>query len=625
MKLQIFEDIGILKTSPPIELPDLVILTGENGSGKTQLLEFLADNLDGIVLLDDEGNRMNTNHLIKPGYNVQEHQEVNENLFRSFEARFYRLQPLIEICAGYLDLDEVSDDVCDRINRIATGIYNASEGKTVTKAENFANRVYPKGEIMEALALCKKTNKIPRDIGFLDFFCFVTIPVNNLFSSALSLLFKQFGLKKKYYPESVGEIPSPWDLVNKLLDRAGFDYYVDYKYLQDEGVPTPVTVRSKTLPVEVNVNQLSSGEQSIMSLVITLYNIGHNNNLRTDVLLLDEPDAFLHPSLADAFINTVNDVLVKEHGIKVIMSTHSPSTVALAPTDRIFVMDKKLGYPVEKTREEGVRALTSGLAVLNVSRNDRKQIFTEAERDAHFYQTLFENLVARSFLKNDQFLLFISCGLTKVNATQGSSGEDAQKVAEQAGCDRVIALTEALFDSGKGNRHIFGLLDWDTRNQPAERILVFGQSSRYSIENFIFDPLFICCFGLIHANQNARHLYGIEEKDNYNDMYSFPNERLQTIITTICNNIYPNVEFKSTDLKSQDQVTSRLLSGMEVQIPRWFLETGGHQIEDAVRKTFLAIKKFKLLEFIDNVVVPNIRLLPVEVKNSFEYIQKIHI
>ena len=52
----------ILKDKENLSLPDLTILTGENGSGKTQLLEYLRNEPNFLGML---GNNQNSDKIIK--------------------------------------------------------------------------------------------------------------------------------------------------------------------------------------------------------------------------------------------------------------------------------------------------------------------------------------------------------------------------------------------------------------------------------------------------------------------------------------------------------------------------------------------------------------------------------
>jgi len=163
---------------------------------------------------------------------------------------------------------------------------------------------------------------------------------------------------------------------------------------------------------------------------------------------------------------------VQQHGLKVILTTHSPSTVALAPADSLFVM-RRHGEPrlVHATRDEALSALTVGISVLTVSVEDRRQVFVESEYDQAVYQELYR--IVRPRLSEVVSLEFIASG-------RGGAG----------GCDAVKHLVSSL--RGAGNDKVLGLIDRDDRGGAGEGILF--NSSRYSIENYILDPLCLGAF-----------------------------------------------------------------------------------------------------------------------------------
>jgi predicted ATPase len=55
-------------------------------------------------------------------------------------------------------------------------------------------------------------------------------------------------------------------------------------------------------------------------------------------LLLDEIDASLHPSMIRTLLNAVQTAFV-DKGSKVIVATHSPTTVALTPASSLYFVE----------------------------------------------------------------------------------------------------------------------------------------------------------------------------------------------------------------------------------------------------------------------------------------------
>jgi ABC-type methionine transport system ATPase subunit len=93
-----------------------------------------------------------------------------------------------------------------------------------------------------------------------------------------------------------------------------------------------------------------------MSLAFCLYYAQDRRQLTSypKVLLFDEIDAPLHPSMSRRLLQVITDVLVRQHGINVILATHSISTVALASEGSVF--------PI-RTGQPGVHPLTKAAAL----------------------------------------------------------------------------------------------------------------------------------------------------------------------------------------------------------------------------------------------------------------------
>ena len=83
-----------------------------------------------------------------------------------------------------------------------------------------------------------------------------------------------------------------------------------------------------------------------MSFALCLYHAADQSTAVDfpKVLLFDEIDAPLHPSMSRSLLRTIQKTLVEEHGIFVILTTHSPSTVALAPDTAWVITSPMLGF-----------------------------------------------------------------------------------------------------------------------------------------------------------------------------------------------------------------------------------------------------------------------------------------
>ena len=95
---------------------------------------------------------------------------------------------------------------------------------------------------------------------------------------------------------------------------------------------------------------------------------------RPDILLIDEPDAALHPEFSKVLVSAIEESIVKEAKVKVIISTHSPMTVVLSPEESIFLMDKQRSMPVKITKQQAVNILTKDLDNVRLSIEKRRQV-----------------------------------------------------------------------------------------------------------------------------------------------------------------------------------------------------------------------------------------------------------
>ena len=114
-----------------------------------------------------------------------------------------------------------------------------------------------------------------------------------------------------------------------------------------------------------SVTSLSSGEKILMSLYLAAFNQTMGRR-RPKLVLLDELDALLHPSMVSALIKGLKDQFVN-NGTQVIMATHSVTTVSMLEEREIFRVARSGGKvdvrPVLKS--EAVSELSEGLATID--------------------------------------------------------------------------------------------------------------------------------------------------------------------------------------------------------------------------------------------------------------------
>ena len=55
-----------------------------------------------------------------------------------------------------------------------------------------------------------------------------------------------------------------------------------------------------------------------------------------------------------------------------------------------------------------------------------------------------------------------------------------------------------------GNKTVYGIIDYDGKNNPSERIKILGGGSRYAIDNYLMDPLVLSMLFLDEASEKTR-------------------------------------------------------------------------------------------------------------------------
>ena len=395
----------------------------------------------------------------------------------------------------------------------------------------------------------------------------------------------------------------PWDFVNRSLESAGLAFRIDHpiEWTTSRYVPTLAKVSSGvTMPFAA----LSSGEKVLMSFALCLYYSTDRRQIvtRPKLLLLDEIDAPLHPSMSRLLLNVITNTLVKDEGISVIMTTHSPSTAAVAPVGSLFTMKPEIPGLHAATRGQAVSLLTADIPVLAITFDGRRQVFVESALDAERYEKLFSNL--RADIQHERSLVFVGVGSRSKNGDR------------DAGCAQVTRIVNELTQAG--NISVFGLLDWDTKNRPTPRVHVVGYEERYSIENCLLDPLLVAALAIREDRACGTGL-GLTENESYNDLASLSPDRLQQLADVVQLRVLNLAD--ATRLGEKLRVT--YLRGLVLELSKAYLHHHGHTLEDLVKAAFPHLRKYHrsgdmLMRIIDPVVVEMRHLVPAALVSAMQ-------
>lgn len=86
---------------------------------------------------------------------------------------------------------------------------------------------------------------------------------------------------------------------------------------------------------EFSINELSTGEKTLVSKVLFLY----LNNINNKIILIDEPELSLHPSWQNKVLNLYETFAI-QNNCQIILATHSPHIIASAKNEYVRILTK---------------------------------------------------------------------------------------------------------------------------------------------------------------------------------------------------------------------------------------------------------------------------------------------
>jgi hypothetical protein len=394
---------------------------------------------------------------------------------------------------------------------------------------------------------------------------------------------------------------APWIFVNDALQAAGLDFEIDRPDLFTHAPYTP-RLRKLSTQAEVRFSDLSSGEKVLMSFALCLYYAQDTRQLANypKLLLLDEIDAPLHPSMSRNLLRIITETLVEKHNIGVIAATHAASTVALSPDDAIHVMLPDQPGLHKITKAEALNILTVGVPTLAISYEGRRQVFVESENDAELYSAAYQCL--KPILASERSLEFIGTGIKSIQGQHLHTGSAiVRKLVQELG-------------SG-GNSSVFGLLDWDGENQPTSRIAILACGRRNGLENVLLDPLFIAA-ALFREAKRALPRIGIDSATSYSEFLLLPVYKLQAIVDSV-----QTVTFSE---KSALPIESEYVGGFKLKLHDQWLKIDDHRLQKVVCAAFPELGSVSkkrpgaLMSYVVNNIIPDKPdFVPVELRDVF--------
>jgi ABC-type branched-subunit amino acid transport system ATPase component len=407
----------------------------------------------------------------------------------------------------------------------------------------------------------------------------------------------------------------PWDIVDDIIKIAKLDFKVskpiefDYQDFMDNLMTNNGAVKidytfclvPEDPSIRITPEGLSSGEKVLLSFALCLFNLDEEEKLsvRPEFLLFDEVDASLHPQMSQHLIDVITKELVKKENIKVIMTTHSPSTVAIAPEDSIYVMRKGQGLEKAK-RQNAVNLLTEHIPTLSINNDGRRQVFVESKYDAECYEYIYNLLINK--LGSELSLNFIPAGLS------GTGGRDAVKM-----------IVNNL--SGNGVETVHGIIDWDGTNKPEEHIHILAENERYTLDNCILDPLLVAAT-VIKIDDKIVTDLGLKVDTSYTDLKDLDQDDLQKLSDVVVKKVIG----KGNETGSMKQ---KYNGDFEININKEYLHKKGCDLTKDIISTFLCLSGYednpkKLLNDVSSTIMKDHRnFIPTSFFGIFEKILQV--
>lgn len=560
-----------------VELSNLTILTGHNGAGKSNFLTAIS--------MSAKQRAPNQKKYATVRINGIEHTDI---VFSSLANFVENVSPL---GVGQSDLHANIVDALEKFKHFAykrdpTKEYFGYSGMVFDAIKHVANKLNKKPEELEYTEVLHHFYLYMSTGEYID--AFFKTELSDIFlgyynlkdENELRLLRRQRGEEidccetEEEFLDRYG--PEPWRIINDALEEARLKYRVTFPHGKGHKANFYPTIKEEGTGITLDFNYLSSGEKTLFRIVIALFNWRNNLKLPT-ILLLDEVDASLHPEMIIRLIKILKNVFVEKFNIKVIITTHSPTTVALSGESNIFTIND--GCVTKCTKDKALSLLLSGVSNIKVLYENRKQIFVESKFDVEFFECIEEKFKS-IFGRNNSYLNFISSG----NDGSGSS-------------DQVKRIVQSLKSSGVPS--VYGIIDWDKVNCNSEYIYALGTPDRHSRENYTFDPLYM---GLLIIRDKL--FDGNDEKWFSNikisDVNTFDKITLQKIYDYILVKKY-KMSTSSSKMKAQ-----QLAAGFNIDCSVELMEMRGHDLAEKAFQLIPRIKCFRRHEDYERAVYTKI-------------------
>ncbi|ATA94145.1 hypothetical protein CGC54_07285 [Capnocytophaga canimorsus] len=310
-----------------IEFDQVTILTGENGTGKTVVLDAIRKMLSG------SGNyrilHKMRNIRREDTFKIELSLSLNNELFKIETGRIdnnYSFESFEIKKSGsqYYYLGNVFIDKTDSKGNLWVANYWTSQNDHENFHISGLDFIKPENYLIDALDGIQKNAETTKIITFLDYY------------------------KSSDKPEEKREGEFIFEVLKRIFEISLYEgafVYVDRSRLM------PIVTQNG---VEVSLDKLSSGNlylvQRLIGLLGQMYSVYKLNNLPLEemcntpgLLLIDEAENHLHPKWQKTFIKSILELFPN---LQIVAATHSPFIVGSVENAKIYVCKPETDHSI---------------------------------------------------------------------------------------------------------------------------------------------------------------------------------------------------------------------------------------------------------------------------------------
>jgi ABC-type branched-subunit amino acid transport system ATPase component len=196
----------------------------------------------------------------------------------------------------------------------------------------------------------------------------------------------------------------PWDQISKTFSAFGLPYVAVAPDLFSVD-PVTFSIAKVSSAERVAIGNMSSGERILFQFALAMFHYDEEVTTvtRPKLLLLDEMDAPLHPEMVNRWLGAVSGGLVAQQGVSCILTTHSPTTIALAPEAALYQMTNGHFGLSRISKQDALNTLTYGVPTLSIDYSGRRQVFADSDTDAAIFERVYS--LIKSLISCDRELV----------------------------------------------------------------------------------------------------------------------------------------------------------------------------------------------------------------------------